>query len=127
MRRDLHRRCQAVYDALPPQLHYYAHDKIPKDCEGKHLTGRAYLMLNFLQNSFLIDRVAIARGLPNEQGLLDTAMEMMDVTITFWIKRDQVMHFSPSFDWIVSCCSISRHRSPLTGVNRSPTGFRVRG
>jgi hypothetical protein len=58
--------------------------------------------LQYLQNKFLIDRVAVARGFANEQGLLDTALKMMDISLTFWTKRDQLMSFSSHFDWIVS-------------------------
>lgn len=104
-RSDLHQHCRSVYDRLPSQLHYYDDNNVPKSSEGRYLIGQAYILLNFLQNRFLIDRVAITRGFPNEQGLLDTAMQMMDVTIMFWIKRDQLMNFSCSFDWIVSFCS----------------------
>lgn len=104
-RSELHQHCRSVYDSLPPQVHYYDQDNLPKNSQGRQLIGQAYIMLNFLQNRFLIDRVAITRGLPNEQGLLDTAMQMMDVTIMFWVKRDQLMNFSSSFDWIVSYCS----------------------
>lgn len=60
-------------------------------------------MLNYLQNRFLIDRVAVARGYPKEQDLLNVAMETMDVTIMFWIRRDQLMAFSSAFDWIITC------------------------
>lgn len=87
---------------MPPPLHYYAHDDTPKESESKYLIGQAYILLNYLQIQFLIDRLAITRGLPNEQGLLNTAMQMMDVTIMFWVKRDQLVNFSCSFDWIVS-------------------------
>jgi hypothetical protein len=66
------------------------------------LYDQAYLLLQYLQNKFLIDRVAVARGFANEQGLLDTALKMMDVSLTFWTKRDQLMSFSSHFDWIVS-------------------------
>jgi hypothetical protein len=99
--RDLHRHCEQVYNGLPPQLHYYAHDNTAKDSESKDLIGQAYILLNYLQIQFLIDRLAITRGLPNEQGLLNTAIQMMDVTIMFWVKREQLMNFSCSFDWIV--------------------------
>ena len=65
------------------------------------MIGQAYILLNYLQIQFLIDRVAITHGLPNEQGLLNPGMQMMDVIIMFWVKRDQLMNFSCSFDWIV--------------------------
>lgn len=90
-----------MYQAIPSQLHYYTEEKIPKDSTGDLLYDQSSVLLQYLQNEFLIDRVAIARGFANGQGLLDTAMEMIDISMMFWIKRDQLMRFSHSFDWIV--------------------------
>ncbi|KAE8452858.1 hypothetical protein EG329_013130 [Mollisiaceae sp. DMI_Dod_QoI] len=100
--KDMHRRCQEVYDTLPHQLHYYERTGIPKNVTGIDLYDKAHLLLQFLQNKFLIDRIALARGLDNGQGLLDTAIESIDITLLFWIKRDQLMPFSCNFDWIVT-------------------------
>lgn len=92
-----------VYDQIPSQLHYYEPGTTtPKKSAGNLLVGQTYIKLNMLQNSFLIDRVAIARGAPKEQSLLNIAMETMDLTTMFWIKRDQLMMYSSAFDWIVS-------------------------
>ncbi len=90
-----------MYQAIPVQLHYYNEGKVPKDTTGDILYEQSYLLLQYLQNEFLIDRVAISRGFANGQGLLDTAMEMIDISMMFWIKRDQLMRFSHNFDWIV--------------------------
>jgi hypothetical protein len=90
-----------MYQAIPSQLQYYTEGKIPKDSTGDLLYDQSHVLLQYLQNEFLIDRVAIARGYANGQGLLDTAMEMIDISMMFWIKRDQLMRFSHSFDWIV--------------------------
>jgi len=108
---DLHRRCQVTYDTLPDQVHYYEYGTKPKESRGEVLMNQAYLCLNMLQNRFLINRLAIARGINNEQQLLNTALEMMDLTIMFWIKRDQIMVYSSAFDWIVTCYGI-----PCAGV-----------
>jgi len=76
---------------------------MPKDSTGKDLYSQAILLLQYLQNEFLIDRIAIARGFDNGQGLLENAMEMIDISLMFWIKRDRLMAQSHGFDWIVSC------------------------
>jgi hypothetical protein len=57
-------------------------------------------MLMNLQNKFLLDRVATARGFANDQRLLNTAMEMLEISMVYWIKRDQLIAFSNN--WIVS-------------------------
>ena len=100
--RDLNERCQQIYNAFPAQLHYYEEGHIPKLTTGAVLYEQAYVMLQYLQNIFLLHRVALARGFSNGQGLLGTAMEMLDISLMFWIKRDQLMLFSSGFDWIVS-------------------------
>jgi hypothetical protein len=83
-------------------VRFYAYGSTPKNTEGRVFISQAYLLLNHLQNKFLIDRVAITRGFPKEQRLLNTALEMMDLTNMFWIKRDQLMIYCSAFDWIVS-------------------------
>jgi hypothetical protein len=91
-----------MYQAIPSILQYYTEGKVPKESTGDLLFDQSHILLQYLQNQFFIDRVAIARGFGNGQGLLDTAMEMIDISMMFWIKRDQLMRFSHSFDWIVS-------------------------
>lgn len=99
--RDIHRRCEEVYNALPHQLRYYDEQGVPKILIGNDLYDKANLLLIYLQNKFLIDRIALARGLNNGQSLLDTAIESIDIALLFWMKRDQLMSFSCNFDWIV--------------------------
>lgn len=100
--RYMHRRCEEFYDALPHQLHYYEERGVPKTLSGTDFYDRANLLLQYLQNRFLIDRIALARGLDNGQSLLNTAIESIDIALLYWIKRDQLMSFSCNFDWIVS-------------------------
>ena len=72
------------------------------------MLAQAYLMLIHLQNKFLADRVGTARGFANDQRLLNTAMEMLEISIMYWVKRDQLIAFYNNFDWIVSCHIIIR-------------------
>jgi hypothetical protein len=58
-------------------------------------------MNDFLQNIFLIDRVSIARGFPNDERLVNTAMEMLELALMFWMSRDKLTSFTSYFDWIV--------------------------
>ncbi|RDW82214.1 hypothetical protein BP6252_03326 [Coleophoma cylindrospora] len=108
---DLQRNCYQIYAGLPEQLHYYSHDTVPKQSSGLILFGRAFLLLEYLQNRFLIEQISYARGLTNAQALLNTAIEMLDTTIMFWTKRDQLMMFSSNFDWFITCFGI-----PAAGV-----------
>lgn len=99
---DLHQRCQQSFDSLPPALRYYDVDGIAKNSTGGLLYDQSHILLQHLQNKFLIDRFAIAKGLAHGQGLLETALAMIDISLTFWMKRDQLMSFSFNFDWLVS-------------------------
>lgn len=92
-----------MYNNLPDKIHYYAHDITPKqNVPGRVFVSQAYLLLNSLQSKLLIDRIAVTRGLSSAQRLLNTAMELMDLTNMFLIKRDQLMSFCSAFEWIVS-------------------------
>jgi hypothetical protein len=93
---------QQVLDTVPSQLLYYSHGKVPKGSTGRELYSQAKLQIDFLQNKFLLERVATARGLLNTQALLSAAMELLDFTLMFWMNRDQLMAYVFYFDWIVS-------------------------
>lgn len=109
---DLYRRCQEIYDNLPEQVKYHPQDKIPAGTSARTYISQAYLTLNWLQSRLLIDRIAVTRGFPqNGQRLLNTALELIDLTNMFWIKRDQLMLWVSAFDWIFTCYGI-----PAAGV-----------
>lgn len=99
--RDLHQRCQRVLDNLPKQLLYYGPGKVPKKSTGSVLFSQACIMLDYLQNLFLIERVATARGFPNSPNLLSTAMETLELALMFWMRRDELVPYTSYFDWIV--------------------------
>ncbi|KAH8811829.1 hypothetical protein F5884DRAFT_671116 [Xylogone sp. PMI_703] len=108
---DLHRRCQEIYTSAPEQAKYYDGEGKPKPSTGKLLLMQAVFMLEFLQCRFLIDRVAVSRGLTDGQTLLDVSMEIMDITNMFWLKRDLLLDFYYQFDWFVTCYGV-----PSAGV-----------
>lgn len=64
--------------------------------------SQAVIYIDYLQNLFLIDRVSIARGFSNDGRLRSTAMEMLELSLMFWMMRDKLMRSASSFDWIVS-------------------------
>lgn len=121
----MYRRCQETYDNFPEKAKYYAQDRVPQDnSSGVALVSQAYMMLNHLQNKLLVDRVAVARGFPQSgQRLLNTALELMDLTNMFWIKRDQLMIFSSAFEWIVSTQALLQVQIYLIQLSSHVTGF----
>lgn len=63
-------------------------------------------MLIHLQNLFLIDRVANSHGFGHDQRLVDIAMEMLEISIMFWVRRDDLVAYYSNFDCIVRIGSI---------------------
>ncbi|CAG8981243.1 hypothetical protein HYALB_00003841 [Hymenoscyphus albidus] len=109
--RDLRNRCQRVLDNIPEQLRYCETGKIPKKSTGSNLFSQASVMLDFLQNLFLIERVASARGLSNAPSLISTAMETLELVLMFWMRRDELQPYISYFDWIITFYGI-----PSAGV-----------
>lgn len=71
---------------------------------GRLLFVQLTVDLETLQNMFLLHRLALVNHLEgnNNQGLLDTAMEMLEKVIMMWEKRDKLMGFEFCFDWFVT-------------------------
>ncbi|KAL2071253.1 hypothetical protein VTL71DRAFT_12488 [Oculimacula yallundae] len=108
---DLHQKSQQMFDSLPHHLHYYDSTGLPKPSSGNLLYDRAFLTLQHLQNTFLLNRVSKARGLSNGQGLLNTALSTISLSLMFWSQRDQLQSHSHGFDWIMTYYGI-----PSAGV-----------
>ncbi|KAG9232196.1 hypothetical protein BJ875DRAFT_443401 [Amylocarpus encephaloides] len=112
---DIHRRCEEVMNNLPEQLLFLNEDRTPKESTGHVLFYQARVMLDFLQNKFLLERVALARGFPHLSTLLCTAMENLEVVLMFWMKRDQLLSYTGYFDWIV-CIWTSQAMQPTNNM-----------
>ncbi|KAJ8062682.1 hypothetical protein OCU04_009204 [Sclerotinia nivalis] len=80
---------------------------------GTVLFVQLTISLETLQNKFLLHRLALANHLEGNynQGLLDTAMEMLEKVIMMWEKRDKLMGFEFFFDWLVTSYGV-----PAAGV-----------
>lgn len=99
--RELYQKCDQALEVVPDQLQY-RQDARWDDALCTLLIHQAKLRLEYLQSRFLIGRLAMARGLGDYQRLLDSAMEMMDMTVMFWVKRDVLLRHTSQFDWFVS-------------------------
>ncbi|CAD6442399.1 fc803662-8e35-45f6-ad1b-14d4d9103ede [Sclerotinia trifoliorum] len=80
---------------------------------GVVLFVQLIVSLETLQNKFLLHRLALANHLEGNynQGLLDTAMEMLEKVIMMWEKRDKLVGLEFSFDWVVTSFGV-----PAAGV-----------
>ncbi|KAF7952871.1 hypothetical protein EAE96_006095 [Botrytis aclada] len=80
---------------------------------GRLLFVQLIISLETLQNTFLLYKLAVANHLEGNyiQGLLDTAMEVMEKIIMLWEKRDVLVGFEFCFDWFITSYGI-----PAAGV-----------
>ncbi|CCD43633.1 similar to fungal specific transcription factor [Botrytis cinerea T4] len=80
---------------------------------GRVLFVQLSISLEALQNTFLLYRLAVANRLEGNyiQGLLDTALEMLEKMIMMWEKRDVMVGFEFCFDWFITIYGI-----PAAGV-----------
>lgn len=58
--------------------------------------------LKYLQNLFLIERLAIKHGEADGQTLLDIAREMLSLTLLLYTNRDRFLGDHYNFEWMVS-------------------------
>ncbi|TGO20236.1 hypothetical protein BPAE_0320g00040 [Botrytis paeoniae] len=80
---------------------------------GRLLFIQLIMSFEALQNTLLLYRLAVANRLEGNyiQGLLDTAMEMLEKVIMMWEKRDVLVGFEFCFDWFITSYGI-----PAAGV-----------
>ncbi|TGO44601.1 hypothetical protein BCON_0490g00020 [Botryotinia convoluta] len=80
---------------------------------GRLLFVQLIISFEALQNTLLLYRLAVANRLEGNyiQGLLDTAMEMLEKVIMMWEKRDVLVGFEFCFDWFITSYGI-----PAAGV-----------
>lgn len=58
--------------------------------------------LDNLPISFLLERLSAERGNGNRQELLDTANEMLELTVYVWVQRDRLRTYQHDYDYMVS-------------------------
>ncbi|KAG4026127.1 hypothetical protein MFRU_045g00720 [Monilinia fructicola] len=100
-------RASSLSQSRPPQFQFNVAST------GRLLLVQLSTRLETLQNTFLLHRLALANHLDGNynQGLLDTAMEMLEKVIMMWEKRDALVGFEYCFDWFVTNYGI-----PAAGV-----------
>ncbi|KAB8288199.1 hypothetical protein EYC80_010204 [Monilinia laxa] len=100
-------RASSLSQSRPPQFQFHLAST------GRLLIVQLSIRLETLQNIFLLHRLALANHLEGNynQGLLDTAMEMLEKVIMMWEKRDALVGFEFCFDWFVT-----NYGTPAAGV-----------
>ncbi|TEY34594.1 hypothetical protein BOTCAL_0624g00040 [Botryotinia calthae] len=96
-------RTSSSYQNQPPWIQFNP------SATGRLLFLQLSISLEALQNTFLLYRLAVANRLEGNyvQGLLDTALEMLEKIIMMWEKRDVLIGFEFCFDWLITIYGIS--------------------
>lgn len=89
---------------FPSGLIYHPEDLTAPMIDTKTLYIRILIMLEHLQNMFLIERLLLRHGHPNNGELLITSYAMVTLTLKFWTHKDRFpdVYMRRHFEWLVS-------------------------
>lgn len=107
-------RC-LVYDPddptdLPlPKAEIRSYDKDLSDppVEANVVSLKIFIRLTHLQNMFLLERLLLQYGCPDEGDVLLVSYEMITLTLMFWMHKDRFRDIRRDMEWLVSCLSYS--------------------
>ena len=106
---------------FPAGLVYDPQDLADPSIDTDILTVKMLLQITHLQNVFLLERLLLRHGAPDEGDLLITTFEIVTLTLTFWTKKDRFSQVRRYFEWLV--CPQARSLNALTN-NVLVDGFR---
>lgn len=87
---------------FPTGLIYNPQDLSDTGIDKDTLTIRMLLRITHLQNVFLLERLLLRHGAPDEGDLLIITFELVTLTLTFWTQKDRFSHVRRYFEWLVS-------------------------
>jgi hypothetical protein len=83
-------------------LKYRTGDLFDPDISDLILALKLSCRLKYLQNLFLLERLAIKHGASDGQTLLDIAREMLSLILLLYTNRDRFLEDHQNFEWLVS-------------------------
>jgi hypothetical protein len=86
---------------FPAGLVYNPQDLADPSIDADILTVRMLLQITHLQNLFLLERLLLRHGAPDEGDLLITTFEIVTLTLTFWTQKDRFSQVRRYFEWLV--------------------------
>ncbi|RDW67611.1 hypothetical protein BP6252_09007 [Coleophoma cylindrospora] len=114
---NLTTQLNGIVDSYPAHLQFATRSqnlsktRDPSSSSAREFYIKSRLQLDVLQCHFLLQRLSVSRGFVSGQKLLDVAVQMMNVVLSLWLNRDELIHFNFAFDWVVVCYGI-----PCAGV-----------
>jgi hypothetical protein len=95
-------RSEKEYSEFPSDILYRQSDSVGSGQAGKDLILKMSVRTRYLQNHFLLERLAIKYGQTDGQALIDIARETLSLTVLLYTQRDRFLGHQHNFEWIVS-------------------------
>ncbi|KAI8651248.1 Fungal-trans domain-containing protein [Fusarium keratoplasticum] len=99
--RALKQREMDTISQFPAGLVYNPQDLADPSIDADILTVRMLLQITHLQNLFLLERLLLRHGAPDEGDLLITTFEIVTLTLTFWTQKDRFSQVRRYFEWLL--------------------------
>ncbi|KAG4024977.1 hypothetical protein MFRU_076g00240 [Monilinia fructicola] len=108
---DLLTRLQQTYDNFPHFTHYHSSDASSPSISDGMLWRRICLRLTYLEQRLTLERLAHKSLLLSGQSMISCALEMLQLTVLFWVQRDRFVEHHHDYDWMLMCWGV-----PSSGV-----------
>ncbi|ESZ99122.1 hypothetical protein SBOR_0532 [Sclerotinia borealis F-4128] len=108
---DLLARLQQTYDSFPSCTHYHPSNANSPSISDGMLWRRICLRLAYLEQRLTLERLAHKSLLLSGQSMISCALEMLQLTVLFWVQRDRFVEHHHDYDWMLMCWGV-----PSSGV-----------
>lgn len=108
---DLLARLQQTYENFPACTHYHPSDAHSPSLSDGVLWRRICLRLTYLEQRLTLERLAHKSLLFSGQSMISCALEMLQLTVLFWVQRDRFAEHHHDYDWMLMCWGV-----PSSGV-----------
>ncbi|KAL7907458.1 hypothetical protein GGI35DRAFT_456356 [Trichoderma velutinum] len=91
-----------IFKSLPSSLQLANVDVTIKSLEPHVLYTKLFIRLEHLQNLFLIEKLLQkTQPSPNVDGLIQTSLDIVSVTVTFWTQNDTLLGMLGDHEWFI--------------------------
>ncbi|KAL6697026.1 hypothetical protein J3F84DRAFT_371942 [Trichoderma pleuroticola] len=91
-----------IFNSLPSSLRLADVDVKIKLLEPHVLYTKLFIRLEHLQNLFLIEKILQKAQLsPNLDGLIETSLDIVSVTVMFWTRNDTLLGMQGDHEWFI--------------------------
>ncbi|RFU35705.1 hypothetical protein B7463_g679, partial [Scytalidium lignicola] len=109
--KELIDKTNQVYADFPSFVRLCKGDTTSPCISDQVLFSKLGIRLEYLEVNLLLERLASKAGITNGQAMIDSAREMLELTVLFWVQRDRFIERHSDFDWLLMCYGV-----PASGV-----------